>query len=93
MIGSGNLAIGPAFVIQEDYTLKQTPRGHAIAASLIQQNVADRSDRRLQQQDSVQEVDLVQVTFGFPYFCFNLTSKASISYADHGFAEHDVLEN
>lgn len=62
MIGSGNLALGPAFVIQEDYTLKQGPRGHAIAASLVQQDIADRSDRRLQQQESVQEVDLAQVS-------------------------------
>lgn len=38
MIGSGNMTLGPAFVIQEDYGVKQTPlRPHdAAAAAMLQ---------------------------------------------------------
>lgn len=37
MIGSGNLTLGPAFVIQEDYAVKQTAvRPHVAVAAMLQ---------------------------------------------------------
>lgn len=36
MIGSGNLTLGPAFVIQEDYAVKQPVRPHVAAAAMLQ---------------------------------------------------------
>lgn len=37
MIGSGNMTLGPAFVIQEDYAVKQTAmRPHVAAAAMLQ---------------------------------------------------------
>lgn len=36
MIGSGNMTLGPQFIIQEDYGKVQSARQHAIVASLLQ---------------------------------------------------------
>lgn len=47
MIGSGNLTLGPAFVIQEDYAVKQTAmRPHVAAVAMLQRLDASGNDVR-----------------------------------------------
>lgn len=47
MIGSGNMTLGPAFVIQEDYAVKQTAmRPHVAAAAMLQGLDASGTDVR-----------------------------------------------
>lgn len=63
MIGSGNITLGPAFVIPEDYGVKQPVRPHVAAAAMLQ-GMADvgggggaaESDRQAQQQQQRQDV-------------------------------------
>lgn len=66
MIGSGNITLGPAFVIQEDYAVKQPARPHVAAAAMFHSNIA--INNRPQQQESSHdtpeipsELDLNQV--------------------------------
>lgn len=55
MIGSGNMTLGPAFIIQEDYTSNKQPmRPHAVASLLQSIDPASSYEQPSPDKDTVQ---------------------------------------